>query len=291
MPRAREPRARQQRRGIKRATRATIVLALLLTVGGYIALRHSVPVLEPSSCAAAARGQPIPLDVGQAAIAATIAGVAHHHDLPPRAVTVAYATALQESKLTNLRSGDRDSVGVFQQRPSEGWGPARRIEDPIYATTRFFGALTQVPGYKNMPVYQAAQAVQHSADGYAYSQYASVAANMTKAFTGQLPHGVWCWYSTPVGQPRLTAAGQALTKAFGPLHVWRLGDPQLAIRVARPPAGWAVAAWLVSHAASYGIQTVTYQGYQWVTKDGSSGWRRVKAGQHPKAPPAVVLFG
>jgi hypothetical protein len=267
------------------------VLALLLTVGGYIALRHSVPVLEPSSCAAAASGQPIPLDVGQAAIAATIAGVAQHHDLPPRAVTVAYATALQESKLTNLRSGDRDSVGVFQQRPSEGWGPARSIENPIYATTRFFGALTQVPGYQTMPVYQAAQAVQHSADGYAYNQYASVATKMTKAFTGQLPHGVWCWYSSPVGPRRLTAAGQALTRAFGPLRVGRIGDPQVAVRVARPPAGWAVAAWLVSHAASYGIQTVSYQGYEWLTKDGSSGWTRIKAAQRAKAPPAVVLFG
>jgi hypothetical protein len=267
------------------------VLALLLTVGGYIALRHSVPVLEPSSCAAAASGQPIPLDVGQAAIAATIAGVAQHHDLPPRAVTVAYATALQESKLTNLRSGDRDSVGIFQQRPSEGWGPARRIMNPIYATTRFFGALTQVPGYQTMPVYQAAQAVQHSADGYAYNQYASVATNMTRAFTGQLPHGVWCWYSTPLGRPRLSAAGQALTQAFGPLHLWRKGDPQLAVQVAHPTAGWAVAAWLVSHAASYGIRSVSYQGYEWLTADGSSGWTRIKASQRPKAPPAEVLFG
>jgi hypothetical protein len=58
--------------------KATLVLALLVTVGGYIALRHSVPVLEPSSCAATAPGQPIPLNVGQAGIAATIAGVARH---------------------------------------------------------------------------------------------------------------------------------------------------------------------------------------------------------------------
>ena len=84
---------------------------------------------------------------------------------------------------------------------------------------------------------------------------------MARAFTGQLPHGVWCWYSSPLGRPRLTAAGQALTQAFGPLRVGRIGDPQVAVRVARPPVGWAVAAWLVSHAASYGIQTVSYQGY------------------------------
>ena len=101
-----------------------MVLALLLTVGGYIALRHSVPVLEPASCDAGAAGtaQPVSLEVGQAGIAATIAGVAQQRALPAYAVTVALATALQESKLTNLRSGDLDSVGVFQQRPSQGWG-------------------------------------------------------------------------------------------------------------------------------------------------------------------------
>jgi hypothetical protein len=268
-----------------------VLLALLLTVGGYIALRHSVPVLEPSSCAAAAPGQPVPLNVGQAGIAATIAGVAQRRDLPRRAVTIAYATALQESKLTNLRSGDRDSVGVFQQRPSQGWGTTQHIEDPVYATTRFFDALVQVPGYQHLPVYQAAQAVQHSADGYAYNQYAAVASNMSRAFTGVLPHAVWCWYTTPLGRQRLAAAGQGLARAFGPLRTWRSGDPQLAVRVARRPAGWAVAAWLVTHAASYGIKNVQFQGYEWLTKDGTSGWTPVKSGRVSKGPPGVVLFG
>ena len=179
-------------RGARRLTRATMVLALLLTVGGYIALRHSVPVLEPASCDAAAAGQPVSLEVSQAGIAATIAGVAQHRALPTYAVTVALATALQESKLTNLHSGDRDSVGVFQQRPSEGWGPAQDLEDPVYASSKFFAALTQVRDYQVMPVYQAAQAVQHSADGNAYAQYSAVAGRLAAAFTGQRPHAVWC---------------------------------------------------------------------------------------------------
>ena len=71
----------------------------------------------------------------------------------------------------NLDYGDLDSVGVFQQRPSEGWGTTSELEDPAYATARFFGALTQVHGYLQLPVDQAAQAVQHSADGSAYAQY------------------------------------------------------------------------------------------------------------------------
>ena len=272
-----------------------MVLALILAVGGYIALRHSVPVLEPSSCAAdatGAGGQPISLNVSQAGIAATIAAVAQRHALPQRAVTIAYATALQESKLTNLHSGDLDSVGVFQQRPSEGWGSTRQLEDPVYATTKFFAALTRVQDYQGIPVYQAAQAVQRSADGYAYNQYAAVAQRMSQAFTGALPHAVWCWYPGAVGRPRLAAAGQGLVQAFGHLRVWQDSDPALAVRVPLPASGWAVAAWLVSHADEYGIRRVRYQGYQWLTGHGTSGWTAVKpAGRAKAPPPGTVMFG
>ena len=118
-----------------------------------------------------AGGAAIPLDTDQAGIAATIAGIAVRHRLPQRAITIALAAALQESQLQNLDYGDRNSVGVFQQRPSQGWGTTAEIEDPVYATTRFFAALVKVPGYTTMPVDQAAQDVQHSADGYAYEQW------------------------------------------------------------------------------------------------------------------------
>ena len=131
---------------------------LVLGVAGY-AIYHSfrsVTPLPPPGCQAGTGGQAITLDTDQAAIAATIAGVAARHRLPRQAVTIALAAALQESKLHNLDYGDRDSVGIFQQRPSEGWGPATKLEDPVYATTKFFAALTQVRGYATMPVYQAA---------------------------------------------------------------------------------------------------------------------------------------
>jgi hypothetical protein len=283
--------SRQTSRRVKRATRATLVLALLLSVGGYIALRHSVPVLEPSSCSAETSGPSVSLNVGQAGIAATIAGVAQHQQMPRRAVTIAYATALQESKLTDLRAGDLDSVGVFQQRPSMGWGPASKIEDPVYATTRFFAALTKVPRYERLPVYRAAQAVQRSADGYAYNQYAGVATKMSRAFTGELPHAVWCWYPNPLGRTRLTAANTALARAFGPLPGHLTGDPTQEIRVGKPSAGWAVAAWLVSHAGAYGIRHVSYLGYLWQAGRGNGGWARGSLASQPKAPPAMVVFG
>jgi hypothetical protein len=279
------------RRGVKRVTRATTVLALLLTVGAYIALRHSVPVLEPASCDVAGTGQPVSLQVGQAGIAATIAGVAQQRALPPYAVTIALATALQESKLTDPHSGDRDSVGVFQQRPSEGWGPAAQLEDPVYATGKFFAALSRVPRYQVMPVDQAAQAVQHSADGAAYAQYSVVANRLSAAFTGQRPHAVWCWYPGPAGHTRLAAASQALAHAFGPLQMHTASDPGVTVGVASGPAGWAVTAWLVSHAGGYGIRDISYGGYQWAASHATSGWIKVAPGAATPAPTSAVVFG
>ena len=191
---------------------------LVLVVAGY-AIYHSfqnvTPAPPPPGCQAGTGVQAIDLDPEQAEVAATIAGVAARHRLPRQAVTIALAAALQESKLHNLDYGDRDSVGIFQQRPSEGWGSASQLQDPVYATTKFYAALTQVHGYAKMPVYQAAQDVQHSADGSAYQQWTVVAGQLTGYFTGKSPHGVSCWY-TPSGQANLAEAERQIGQTFGP---------------------------------------------------------------------------
>jgi len=206
--------------------------------------------------------------------------------MPPHAVMVAYAAALQESKLHNLSYGDRDSVGVFQQRPSEGWGPARKLKDPVYATTRFFQALAIVPDYLHKPVFRAAQAVQRSADGYAYIQYQPEAAALATDFTGHRAHAVWCWSAGPSpAKANLTAARQGLAHAFGPISSHRAAtpgdDPAMLVRVPRPTVGWAVASWLVTHASSYGIHDVRYAGFRWQESSGSSGWTRDKSQTRP----------
>jgi hypothetical protein len=276
---------------LARGAATAIVLAVALGVV-YLVVTKRVPLIpQPTSCTATADRQQLPLTVGQAGIASTIAGVAARRGLPTRAVTIAFAAALQESKLTNPTSGDRDSVGVFQQRPSEGWGTPQQIEDPVYATGRFFEALQGVTGYLHMPVYQAAQAVQHSADGYAYDQYAGVGAQLASAFTGAQPHAFWCYYSGSLGKPRLTAAAQALTGAFGRLRSRVVGDPAMAVRIRRVPEGWAIAAWLISHASSYGIRNVHYQGYEWVNGHDSGKWTRQPASARTPAAPTSVVFG
>ena len=71
--------------------------------------------------------------------------------MPARAASIALATAYQESKLYNIEHGDRDSLGLFQQRPSQGWGTVEQILDPVYATNAFYDALAEIDGYETMP--------------------------------------------------------------------------------------------------------------------------------------------
>src|SRR6201985_1211923 len=192
-------------------------LVLVLVAAGYLIYHSFRSVTAPPpapGCRAGSGVQAIDLDPEQAEVAATIAGVAARHRLPRQAVTIALAAALQESKLHNLDYGDRDSVGIFQQRPSEGWGSATQLQDPVYATTKFYIALAKIHGYAKMPVYQAAQDVQHSADGSAYQQWTDVAGELAGYFTGKSPHGVSCWY-TPAGQANLAEAARQMRATVG----------------------------------------------------------------------------
>ena len=267
------------------------VIAALLAVGGYAAYRayqnYVVRVLTVPGCQAGTGANAIPLDFGQTADAATIAGVAVREHLPLRALTIAYATALQESKLENLDYGDLDSVGVFQQRPSEGWGTTKELEDPAYAAGAFFAALVKVPGYTRLPVYEAAQDVQRSADGYAYQQYAQTGALLATEFAAR-PHSVTCWYdpatqaATMGVSPKLNlkAAASGLEGTFGPMggsgpvlgaSTERSGESgTFAVTAA---GGWTVANWLVAYASSYGITQVRYGGYQWTAGLTETAWQ------------------
>jgi len=283
-----------------RPRRAAIIgtaLVLLLAVASYLIYHSFQPVSPPPvalfpGCQAGTGPQAVSLDADQAGIAATIAGVAARRKLPRQAVTIAYAAALQESQLQNLDYGDRDSVGVFQQRPSQGWGTTREIENPVYATTRFFAALVDVRDYTRMPVANAAQDVQHSADGAAYGQWAAMAAELAGYFTGSSPHGVSCWYQPP-RQANLAGAVRELTQTFGP--VGRRGvvarittdrsasgkDESVAVLPGERGSAWTVADWLVANAQVYGISEVRYAGYEWNAADGSMGWQRDTAKKDP----------
>ncbi|MGW2858275.1 C40 family peptidase [Streptomyces sp. NPDC001205] len=131
----------------------------------------------------------LPLPAEQVPNAQTIVATGLSLDVPERGQIVALATAMQESRLRNLGSGDRDSLGLFQQRHSQGWGTAQQIHDPVYASERFYKALLKVKGWQQMTVTQAAQAVQKSGFPDAYAQWEPLATALQKAIAATFPGG------------------------------------------------------------------------------------------------------
>lgn len=164
----------------------------------------------------------------------TIVAVVRAQRMPDRAAVIALATAIQESRLVNLTGGDRDSAGLFQQRPSQGWGTLAQVTDPVYATTKFLEALQRVPGWPLMPLTQAAQAVQKSGFPDAYAQHEAlatqllIAAGDTSSTDTPPPSGdsappVITNADCPAGQPVISGrwanplkpAAYTLTSSFG----------------------------------------------------------------------------
>ena len=126
-------------------------------------------------------GSPFTVTGEQVENARTIAQVARDRGLPDRAVVIALATAQQESRLRNLDYGDRDSLGLFQQRPSSGWGTPAQVQDPVYAANKFFDHLVQVPGWEVGDLTTVADRVQRSAYPRAYAQWEDLATALTGA--------------------------------------------------------------------------------------------------------------
>ena len=118
-------------------------LAIIAAVG--IAILTAVDHFSgpDGDCSATVGAHEVEITGEQAENATLIAAIAIERGLPARAVSIALATAFQESKLTNIDYGDRDSLGLFQQRPSQGWGTAEQILDRVYATNAFYDALVR----------------------------------------------------------------------------------------------------------------------------------------------------
>jgi hypothetical protein len=139
-------------------------------------------------------GTGLELDQEQVTNARIVVGVAQALGLPDRAAVIGLATALQESGLRALTQAesDRDSAGIFQQRPSMGWGSTGQVMDPVYAAQAFYTHLLRVPGWQRLPLSTAAQAVQRSAHPDAYTRWEPHAARLHAAITGTGPAQVAC---------------------------------------------------------------------------------------------------
>nr|WP_236718368.1 hypothetical protein [Actinoplanes sp. TFC3] len=267
---------------VKRKPVAIIAVLVLVGALGFVVSQSfpgtfKLPHLGPE-CTVRADGE-VTLYSVQMANAATISAIGLRRKMPERAIVVALATALQESKLENLDTGDRDSVGLFQQRPSQGWGTPEEIQDPRYSADKFYAALKKVKGWKEMRVTDAAQKVQRSAYPNAYEKWADESAVLAKALAGRATGAVEC---TVTGEPALRGAAASAALSEGLKLDWGVDtspDADLKVTVKDPNTGWRYAHWLVSHAKGTGLERVRFADREWDATNGKwqpvTGDRRV----------------
>lgn len=295
-------RSRRRRRGGRGVVVAVVAVALV-AVGGWWALNRDGGVPVRQRCTATLDGTAWYLSPVQAENAGLIAGASVRRAMPARAATIALATALQESKLVNIDYGDRDSLGLFQQRPSQGWGTQEQVTDPVYATDAFYDALARVADYESLEVTVAAQAVQRSAYPDAYAQHEVRARAWASGLTGHSPAVVTCelWpVATPSASGEVTAtfaARAARDLGLDPAAVVVEdggGDGVVAVRVdaaALPTgdpvrAGWAVAQWAVTTASVTDAVEVRVADRVWsrtdavrAARDDADPWRTADDGE------------
>ena len=292
---------------------ATAVLAVVL-VAGLLVYRGAGPLPDPEGCTVEVDGLVVELTTEQAENAATIAAVGVRRGLPARAVSIALATAYQESKIKNLDHGDRDSVGLFQQRPSMGWGTERQLQNPYYATNRFYDALERVDGYRDMRITDAAQEVQRSGFPEAYEDHAADARALASALTGYSRAAFSCVVRHDSDAEREEPGRKGLTgraekvrrdirRAFGDQPFGGFAPEGVSsghmegsahydgraldvfvrpVNEANNRLGWAIAHYLTAHGERLHVDHVIFDARIWSAGLRSeSGWREYDPGSRP----------
>jgi len=258
-----------------------ITAAVLLIAGvGWAMFRGTGPLPDPEGCTASAAGRKVFLNLDQAENATLISAIATQRGLPARAVSIALATAYQESKIRNLGHGDRDSLGIFQQRPSQGWGTAEQVQNPVYAINKFYDALEKVADYKTKRITVAAQEVQRSGFPEAYEQHAPDARALASALTGYSSGGQFsCVVQDGSGDTRISRTIGLLQDAYGnSIRITRPAEKrELTIDVPGTDLegrlGWSTAQFLIAHAKTQNIKSVSYAGRTWtIGRDSENGW-------------------
>ncbi len=264
----------------KRARRTfagVVVLALIAGIGVVAVVglgywdRYSDRLFSRERCVAQLDGEERELTAQQANNAALIAAASAERNLAARAATIALATAIQESDLRNIDYGDRDSVGLFQQRPSQGWGSVEQIMDPYYSTEQFYDGLVQVNGWRELPITEAAQAVQRSAFPEAYGQHETTSRLWASALRGHSgPVAITCTLGRP-GTTSPDAFAERVEQDFGS----RLYDVEMleeldgrTVMAVTARSGSrqdtnALAAWAVAVASVEAIVAVSVAGEGW----------------------------
>lgn len=271
--------------------------AVLLALAGYLAvhIRTAGPAAPRCTVSGAGKdGGTYELEPEQAVNAATIGAVGSSRGLPERAITIALATAMQESGLRNIDYGDRDSVGLFQQRPTQGWGTAKEIMDPVYSSGKFYDQLVEVPGYSRLPLTVAAQKVQRSGFPQAYAKHEPDAALLTSALTGRAAAALDCVTGEDGGPGDPVQVREKLRREFGKdvlagggpgsgqgsggagksgsAPIVSVPLPATASAADRDRRGWELAHWAVAHSSDLRIARVSFAGRVWNATDPAAGW-------------------
>ncbi len=286
-----------------------LVLALVGIAGGsYLALQRYGSPAHAGTCVATGLGTSHRYTTERVANAALISATAVDRGMPPRAASIALATAYQESQLRNIDYGDRDSLGLFQQRPSQGWGSEEEIMDPIYSTNAFYDALEDVPGYESGDINDVAQRVQRSGHPEAYRDHETEGRLYASALTGQSGANLVCILEDVGAMSSPEQVRAELARQFPrALEAGRFSATlESASSVTSAPAGagatalvldpgedeqlgWALANWAVARAAEDGIVQVSYGGRVWdrsVRGEEAQSWGSVEGGDSSRV---VVL--
>lgn len=267
---------------------AAVTLSVLIGIAYlvvFVGSRFNQLTAETDRCEIRVGDQLTTLTPTQAHYASIIVGVAVQRNLPVRAATVAIATAYQESKIVNIDYGDRDSLGLFQQRPSQGWGTAEQIMDPYYSTNAFYNALVKVRRWQQMSITQAAQAVQRSAYPDAYARHEANARAVATALVGESQAVLNCLHrDVTVGDGYALSA--FISATFGKTAKVEVSGTQVVITTRDAAHSWAVAHSMVANYARYAITSVTTDGRKWAPQDAKLGsW----ASGEPSPPTTVTL--
>jgi len=218
--------------GAAAAALPLVVVTTFLAAAGGAGASTAATTCTVVSRASAGASSPSGLQIAgeQLSNAKTIVTLGRAAGLPVQATAIAVMTAQQESGLLNLDHGDRDSLGLFQQRPSQGWGTPAQLLDPTYAATAFYSRLVAVPGWASLPMAEAAQRVQASADGSRYVPWAGFGTAVANALYGGAEGDLLCSqpaaYEVPSGASQAAGAVLAFAQAqFGKPYVYGATGP------------------------------------------------------------------
>lgn len=256
----------------------TLVVLSVIAGGIYWVVQAATDKLDSilpdlQQCTAVAGEYEARFDPEQMGNAAVITALGLKRGLPARAATIAIATAIQESKLYNISHGDRDSLGLFQQRPSMGWGTEEQVQDPVYSTNKFYDALIKIDGYEDMVITEAAQKVQRSAYPEAYADHEGEGRAIASAISGYSPAAMTCRIDKPAagtGKPRATKTevNQLLGAMVGRA---RVKESTVVIPVddgdSGRRGGWTAAHYVLARASEFGASSIAYDGHTWSAGD------------------------